>query len=73
MLYKSSGVLFPFKASIRYCMNSSAVFNPLLVYIFLVSIMVIIIPSMNDIKKRFDVYYAIANFTNISFDTSTAG
>ena len=35
MLYKSSGVLSPFKASIRYCMNSSAVFNPLLVYISL--------------------------------------
>ena len=34
--------------------------------IFLVSIMVIIIPSMNDIKKRFDVYYAILLFTALS-------
>lgn len=30
--------------------------------IFLVSIMVIIVPSMNDIKKRFDVFYAILLF-----------
>ena len=28
--------------------------------------MVIIIPSMNDIKKRFDVYYAILLFTALS-------
>ncbi|MCL4312357.1 MAG: NADH-quinone oxidoreductase subunit NuoN [Candidatus Thermoplasmatota archaeon] len=34
--------------------------------IFLVSIMVVIIPSMNDIKKRFDVYYAILLFMALS-------
>ena len=34
--------------------------------IFLVSIMVIIIPSMNDIKKRFDVYYALLLFIALS-------
>ncbi|MCL4453136.1 MAG: NADH-quinone oxidoreductase subunit NuoN [Candidatus Thermoplasmatota archaeon] len=34
--------------------------------IFLVSIMVVIIPSMNDIKKRFDVYYALLLFIALS-------
>ena len=58
-------LLFQEKNYSIFSLNISS-FDTYWALIFLVSIMVVIIPSMNDIKKRFDVYYALLLFIALS-------